>query len=136
VFRRGISLDYERLTNRTLSLITKYGTSCTLSYFSAGTYNVVEGSYSGSTYNNIAVQAVFDSPNGSPGRQGIPSDILTTILSQKLDCIAYVPASGLTQKITIADRLLRDGEIYEILYPMETKPSSTSLLWTLYLRKG
>lgn len=129
-------MDYTRLATRTLSLITKYGTGVTLQYFSPGTYNVVEGSYSSSTYTDLGVQAVFDSPTGSNGRQGLTTDALNTILTQKVDALAYLPASGITTPPSIADRLVRSGEIYEILYSEATKPSTVSLLYTLILRRG
>jgi hypothetical protein len=135
VFKGG-DVDYTKLANRTLNLITKFGTGCTLQYYSPGTYNVVEGSYSSSTYNDLAVNAVFDSPTGTAGRQGLTGDALNTILSQKVDSIAYVPASGITTPPTVADRIKRSGEVYEILYCEATKPASIALLFTLVLRKG
>jgi hypothetical protein len=129
-------VDYTRLATRTLSLITKYGTGCSLSYFTPGTYNPIEGSYSSSTYTDLGTIAVFDSPTGNAGKQGLSGDAITTILSEKVDAVAYIAASGIDTPPTIADRIKRSGEIYEILYSEAIKPSSVALLYTLILRKG
>jgi hypothetical protein len=128
-------LDYVALANRTLSIITKYGTSITISYFSAGTYNAVEGSYSSATYTNIGTVAVFDTVSGLSGRQGLSGDSLQTILENKIDIVAYIPAIG-NAAPTIADRIKYNGNNYEIIHLENLKPAGTELLYTIFLRKG
>lgn len=133
-------MDYAKLSSRALSIITKYGTSITLSYFSPGTYSAITGSYSNSTYTDIATKAVFDimamSAGGGGGRQGMRAEDLKVILEDQVDCIAYIPSYGITTPPSIRDRIKRGGQIFEILGPEELKPAAISLMWTLFLRKG
>ena len=129
-------MDYPRLAARTLTIITKYGSAVTLSSFSAGTYNATEGSYSAATYSNLSVKAVFDTIEGYNGRQTRPTDIITTVLSEKIDAVAYIPATGLTTPPTIADRIIKMGEIFEIVGKQQLRPAEISLLYTLFLRRG
>lgn len=128
-------MDYSKLADRTLSIITKYGRAITVSYFSPGTYNSTEGSYSSATYTNISTTGVFDTVAGLSGRQGLSGDALQTILEKKVDCVAYVPASGLITTPTIYDRVDANGR-YEIVHVQELKPATVSLLFTLFLRRG
>ena len=129
-------MDYSRLANRTLTLITKYGSAITIGTFSPGTYNPIEGSYSSSTYSNISAKAVFDTVEGYNGRQTRPTDIITTILSEKVDAVAYIAASGITTPPTIADRITKMGERFEIVGKQQLRPAEISLLYTLFLRRG
>jgi hypothetical protein len=129
-------VDYNKLADKTLSIIAKYGSTVTLSSFSAGTYNPTEGNYSATTYNDVSVNAVFDTVEGYSGRQTRPTDIITTILSEKVDCICYIPSSGLTSPPTIADRIIKMGERFEIVGRQQLRPAEISLLFTLFLRKG
>ena len=129
-------MDYSKLANRTLNIIQRYGSAVTLSSFIAGTYNPIEGSYSTATYSNVSVNAAFDTVEGYSGRQTRPTDILTTILSEKVDCVCYIPASGITRFPTIADRIIKMGEKYEIVGKQKLEPATTKLLYTLFLRKG
>jgi len=129
-------MDYNKLSNRTLTLITKYGSSVTLSYFTAGTYSPTEGSYTTSTYTDLGVFALFDTVEGYNGRQTRPTDIITTILSEKIDAVAYIAASGITTPPTIADRITKMGERYEIVGKQQLRPAEVSLLFTLFLRRG
>lgn len=129
-------MDYSRLATKTLALITKFGSLVTLSSFVAGIYNPTEGSYSSATYTNVSVNAVFDTVEGYSGRQTRPTDILTTILAEKIDCVCYIPASGLTTPPTISDRIVKIGERYEIVGKQQLRPAEISLLYTLFLRKG
>jgi len=128
-------MDYSRLAGRALNLIQRYGTPVTISYFSPGTYNAIEGSYSSATYNSTGTVAVFDTVSGLSGRQGLTGDALQTILENKIDIVAHVPASGNTVP-TIADRVKRSGTNYEILYVENLEPAATKLLYTCFLRKG
>lgn len=129
-------MDYHKLSNRVLTLIGKYGSLITLSYFSPGTYSPIEGGYSSSTYTNTGVYGLFDTVEGYNGRQTRPTDIITTILSEKVDAVAYIAASGITTPPTIADRITKMGERYEIVGKQQLRPAEISLLFTLFLRKG
>ena len=129
-------MDYSKLANRTLSLITKFGSAVTIGTFVPGTYNAIEGSYAQNTYNNLSVSAVFDTIEGYNGRQTRPTDIITTILSEKIDAVAYIAASGITTPPTIADRITKMGETYEIVGKQRLHPAEISLLYTLFLRRG
>jgi len=129
-------MDYNKLATKTLSLITKFGSLVTLSYYSPGTYNTTEGSYSATTYTNLSVYGVFDTIEGYNGRQTRPTDIITTILSEKVDAVAYIAASGITIPPTIADRVTKMGERYEIVGKQQLRPAEVSLLFTLFLRRG
>jgi putative N-acetylmannosamine-6-phosphate epimerase len=129
-------MDYHKLSNRVLTLIGKYGSLITLSYFSPGTYSPVEGSYTSSTYTNIGVYGLFDTIEGYNGRQTRPTDIITTILQEKIDCICYIAASGITTPPTIADRITKMGETYEIVGKQRLRPAEISLLYTIFLRRG
>lgn len=129
-------MDYNKLSSRVLTIIGKYGSSVTLSYFTAGTYSPIEGSFSSATYSNVSVNAVFDTVEGYNGRQTRPTDIISTILQEKVDAVAYIAASGITNPPTIADRLTKMGERYEIVGKQQLRPGTVSLLFTLFLRKG
>jgi putative N-acetylmannosamine-6-phosphate epimerase len=129
-------VDYNKLSNRVLTLIEKYGSAITLSYFSAGTYSPTEGSYTSSTYTNLGVSGIFDTVEGYNGRQTRPTDIITTILSEKIDAVAYIAASGITTPPTIADRITKMGERFEIVGKQQLRPAEISLLYTLFLRRG
>ena len=129
-------MDYHKLSNRVLTIIGKYGSSVTLSYFSPGTYSPIEGSYAQNTYTNLSVNAVFDTVEGYNGRQTRPTDIISTILQEKVDAVAYIAASGITNPPTIADILTKMGERYEIVGKQRLMPATTQLLFTLFLRKG
>ena len=129
-------MDYNRLSDRVLTLIGKFGSAITIGTFSPGTYNPIEGSYSQTTYTNVSVNAVFDTIEGYNGRQTRPTDIISTILQEKVDCVCYIAASGLTTPPTIADRITKMGEIYEIVGKQQLRPGEVSLLFTLFLRRG
>ncbi|MEW6658778.1 MAG: hypothetical protein AB1424_08965 [Thermodesulfobacteriota bacterium] len=130
-------MDYSRTASRVLSIIEKYGTGATFQSWNPGVYDPVEGGYIGATWNNLGVLAVFDSPSGTPGRQGLTGQDIQTILEHHVDLIGYIPSASFgTVTPTTADRVKREGQIYEILYCEETKPADTSLLWTLILKRG
>ena len=129
-------MDYNSLANRTLTLITKFGSAVTIGTFSPGTYNPIEGSYSQTTYTDVSVNAVFDTIEGYNGRQTRPTDIISTILQEKIDCVCYIAASGITNPPTIADRITKMGETYEIVGKQRLMPGEVKLLYTLFLRKG
>lgn len=129
-------MDYNALSSKANSLVTKFGCTATLGIFSPGTYNPIIGSYTQITYTNHTINMVLLGVSGSAGRQGLSSDEVKLILEEKIDKIGIIAAEDLAVTPTTKDRILKGSDIYEILYVNSVTPATTTLIYKVWLRKG